>query len=268
MRKLLIIVGGLNMLDNLNGLLDVIKKNSKIIGYNTIEDETREFEPLTDELFCPKCGNVRRCEVIGVTSNSRFYINNSTGYVQFNNRLPYLFKAICLQCESNTLLLLYNGPEEVELAVLHNTYSGCVTPNTPKEVKYYIDQAFRSRSVGAVSAAMAMYRSALEWLLYEQRFTAGMLAQKVNELESGIKKQTAPKWALDIDTAFLTAIKDIGNGAMHTNGGDITKQNNIDKELLELVDIVFTELLDKIYEQPLRSTSNLAKLRAKASSVK
>jgi len=52
-----------------------------------------------------------------------------------------------------------------------------------------------------------------------------------------------------------------------TNGGDITKQNNIDKDSLELVDVIFSELLDKIYEQPLRSSSNLAKLKAIARSV-
>jgi hypothetical protein len=259
------------MLDNLNGLLDAIKnsdsnlttsrtKNGKIIT-------TKKFVSCTDELFCPKCGAARRCDAIPVSFHPQFFISSSSEKIQFEE-LPCLFKATCLQCGSETLLLLYNGPEEVELAVLHNTYSGCVTPNSPKEVKYYIDQAYRSRSVGAVSAAMAMYRSALEWMLYDQGFTSGMLGQKINELQTKIQNQTAPKWAMEIDTDFLKAIKNIGNGAMHTNGGDITKQNNIDKDLLELVDIVFSELLDKIYEQPLRSASNLAKLKAKASAIK
>jgi hypothetical protein len=259
------------MIDSLNGFLNVIKSSKDMLVSTKIENsvkiEKRDFQPCTDELFCPKCGNIRRCDVIQVTWDSKFYINCYLDKVDFGE-LPYLFKATCLQCGSETLLLLYNGPEEVELAVLHNTYSGCVTPNSPKEVKYYIDQAYRSRSVGAVSAAMAMYRSALEWLLYEQGFKSGMLGQKISELEAVIKKHTAPKWAIEIDTAFLTAIKDIGNGAMHTNGGDITKQKNIDKDLLELVDVVFAELLDKIYEQPIRSSSNLAKLKAKASAVK
>ena len=259
------------MIDSLNEFIDVIRNSEDMLkGCITIDDviiQTRRFEPFTDELFCPKCGNVRRCNVVGITREIRFKVGIPLNSVEFG-ALPYLFLATCLQCESETLLLLYNGPEGVELAVLHNTYSGCVTPNSPKEVKYYIDQAFRSRSVGAVSAAMAMYRSALEWLLHDQGFTAGMLGQKITDLETLIKNKTAPKWAMEIDTAFLPPIKDIGNGAMHTNGGDITKQNNIDKELLELVDIIFAELLDKIYEQPLRSKANLAKLKATAGSVK
>jgi len=260
------------MIDNLDGFLDVIKKSmDMLMGSSKTQDgikiEIRYFKPCTGELFCPKCGNIRRCSVTQVTNDSKFCVNCTSGKVNYTE-LPYLFKATCLQCGSETLLLIYNGPKSVELVVLHNTYSGCVTKNSPNEVKYYIDQAYRARSVGAVSAAMAMYRSALEWLLYEQGFTSGMLGQKIIDLETSIKKQTAPKWAIEIDTAFLKAIKDIGNGAMHTNGGDITKQNNIDKDLLELVDIIFAELLDKIYEQPLRSTSNLAKLKAKASAIK
>src|SRR5665648_1223088 len=73
-----------------------------------------------------------------------------------------------------------------------------------------------------------------------------MLNDKINKLEDEINKNTAPKWAININILFLTAIKDIGNGAIHTNGGDITKQENIDKELLEIVNSVITELLDII----------------------
>ncbi|KEZ85562.1 hypothetical protein IO99_13790 [Clostridium sulfidigenes] len=254
------------MIDSLSGFLDVIERSNcfkKERFESNIKITTLGFEECIDELFCPKCGDIRRCVVNRVTHNPEFEINEFTESIVVKS-LPCLFKATCLQCESETLLLIYKGPEEVELAVLHDTYNGCVTPNSPKEVKYYIDQAYRARSVGAVSASMAMYRSALEWLLYDQGFEKGMLGNKIKTLEEKIEKNNEPKWAVELDIGFLKAIKEIGNGSMHTNGGDIEKQNNIDKNLLELVDIVFAELLDKIYEQPLRSSNNLSKLKEKA----
>jgi len=49
----------------------------------------------------------------------------------------------------------------------------------------------------------------------------------------------------------------------HPNNGEIKRQEEIDKRLLNLVDIVFSELLDKIYEQPIRSKKNLEILENK-----
>lgn len=251
------------MIDSLIGFMDEVNKSHT---YSKDGVKFKVFNDGTYEVFCPKCSGIRKFHVKGICGSREYRIGTS-GQLECDY-LPSMFRAICLQCESEALVLLYNGLEGVELAVLHNTYSGCVTPNSPKEVKYYIDQAYRARSVGAISAAMAMYRSALEWLLYEQGYQKGMLGQKINDLEAAIKSKTAPKWAMELGTEFLKAIKDIGNGAIHTNGGDITKQANLDKELVELVDVVFAELLDKIYEQPLRSSANLAKLKAKAAVVK
>lgn len=100
--------------------------------------------------------------------------------------------------------------EELELVVLHDTYGGCGTSNSPYEVKYYIDQAFRAKSVNALSAAMSMYRSALEWLLYEQGYQSGMLGAKISSLEKDIDKGQAPKWAISMHPELLKTIKDIG----------------------------------------------------------
>lgn len=59
-----------------------------------------------------------------------------------------------------------------------------------------------------------------------------------------------------MSTDFLDVIREIRNCAIHTNSGDITKQQKVDKDLMEVVDIVFAELLNKNYEQPLRSKQN------------
>lgn len=70
---------------------------------------------------------------------------------------------------------------------------------------------------------------------------------------------------MEIEPQFLEAIKDIGNSSIHPNDGNIKNQEEIDENLLNLVDIVFSELLDKIYEQPIRSKNNLELLKNKIS---
>ena len=276
------------MVDNLSGFLNAISNNGqkqRIPAFGASQKNgtpqksntpvSIRFPNFNDDLFCPKCGAVRRCQLehLTFTNYSSSYINPELSEcfrlidedvpdsVKFDS-LPAIYESTCLQCTSKTLLIVYQGPTSLELAVLHDTYGGYVTANTPEEVKYYIDQAYRARSVGALSAAMSMYRSALEWVLFQQGFTKGMLGQKISDLENAIKDDNVPKWAKEIDSAFLKAIKDIGNGAIHTNGGDIKQQSEIDKDLIEVVDVVFSELLDKIYEQPVRSSNNLSKLQS------
>lgn len=255
------------MIDDLNGFYKFLRNNTKST-VNTMGKRSTYFENQSfGEIFCPTCGATRRCMVEAIFGCS-YEIKSENQDIIFSKH-PALFNSICLQCGTTALLLIYVGPEEkIQFVILHDCYGGCVTPHTPKEVKYYIDQAYRSRSMGATSAAMSMYRSALEWLLYEQGYQSGMLGQKVNALEAAIKSGTAPKWAMEIDTDFLLAIKEIGNGSIHTNNGNISLQENIDQDSIRLVDIVFSELLDKIYEQPLRSQTNKVKLQSLASLFK
>jgi hypothetical protein len=92
---------------------------------------------------------------------------------------------------------------------LPSTYGGLSTPNTPPPVAYYLDQAHRARSVGALSAAAAMYRAALDQILFEQGFTEGTLGPKIGALE-----KANPRWLANLDPAYLTVIKQIGDGAI------------------------------------------------------
>lgn len=257
------------MVDTLEQFIQVIKKrkNMQVVSSNAFGEMEAKLDKKIDEKFCPYCGAIRKCEIYNCTWNNDFKFTKE-GKVEIARELPYVFKTRCLQCEHEAILVIYKGAEQVEMAVLHDTYGGCVTPNTPNEVKYYIDQAFRARSVGAMSAAMTMYRSALEWIMYDQGYKNGMLGKKIGELQNDMVEGKAPKWAQEINTDFLEAIKEIGNGAIHTNGGDISKQKEIDKELIEIVDIVFAELLDKIYEQPMRSAGNLTRLQEVVSKIK
>jgi hypothetical protein len=145
---------------------------------------------------------------------------------------------------------------------------GLATKFTPPSVAYYLDQGHKSHAIGANSAAIAMYRAALEQLLFEQGFTSGMLNQKIMALEAAITSGTAPAWARDLDTDYLKVVRDLGNGAIHTNGGDISKQDNIDSELIVRVELMFVALLQVVYEIPRNRIVGLAQLRAKAALLK
>lgn len=141
------------------------------------------------------------------------------------------------------------------------------TSNTHKAVAYYLDQAAKSKAGGARSAAAAMFRAALEHLLFDQKFEKGMLNSKIEALEAAIAAGTAPAWARDLDTAELKALKDLGNGSIHTNGGDVTLQAAIDDSVLEYVELVFDHMLDKIYEEPARQRARLASIAKAAAAV-
>lgn len=253
------------MIDTLKQFLETMSEGNNLHVFSGAQYSLPNG--FIDEQFCPYCGSVRKCEVRNIT-HSNFYRYNASAQAYISNSLPYVYQTRCLQCDHKSVLVIYEAAEQVEMAVLHDTYGGCITPNTPDEVKYYVDQASRSRSVGAYSAAMTMYRSALEWVMHDQGYTNGMLGKKIGDLQDDIAKGKAPKWAMEIGIDFLEAIKEIGNGATHTNGGDISKQKEIDKDLMEVVDIVFAELLDKIYEQPSRSNQNLSRLQQVVAQIK
>lgn len=258
------------MIDNVEGMVESIALNSQT--NSCVRDGKTEVKHQVmlshyeDELFCPVCGASRRQAVEKFSDYQWFDIIEPEHKIEFK-QFPIVHIATCLQCRIKTTMVLYEGPERLELAILRNAYGGSVTENTPREVKYYLDQAYRSRMLSALSAAMAMYRSALEWILHDQGYTNGMLGAKISKLETDISNNVAPKWANDMPIELLTAIKNIGNGAMHTNGGDISKQLQIDCDLIELVDIVFAELLDVIYEQPIRRSKNVSKLKNVADKI-
>ena len=49
----------------------------------------------------------------------------------------------------------------------------------------------------------------------------------------------APTWANEIGPEHLQVIKDLGNIATHTNGGDLAKQDALDARLYRKVEVTF-----------------------------
>ncbi len=188
---------------------------------------------------------------------------NRTRAVDVDELTPSLFRLECCECQCEVTALVYRGPEGASLAVLPSTFGGLSTLNTPEGVRFYLDQAHRAQSVGAYSAAVAMYRAALEHLLFEQGFKKRNLAPKISELETAITKadNSTPKWAKDMDTRFLTLIKDLGNAAIHPNHGNVEKQATLHSGLLTSFQATFIELLDVVYEAEERQNKRRAAMQ-------
>lgn len=86
-----------------------------------------------DEQFCPHCGAIRKCELTSITYNSQ-YVYTTENIFTFYNDLPYVYGTRCLQCDHKAISVIYEVEKEIKMAVLHDTYSGCITPNTPSEL--------------------------------------------------------------------------------------------------------------------------------------
>jgi hypothetical protein len=135
-------------------------------------------------------------------------------------------------------------------------------------VAFYLDQAHRAQSVGANSASVAMFRGALEHLLFEQGYQKGMLGEKIKQLSEDISSNTAPKWALELEIEFLKVLRDLGNGSIHPNDGDVKKQAVLDNKLIEQVKAAFQMLLYLIYEVPVKKNELLSSLKITANVLK
>ncbi len=229
---------------------ELLDQLDKFVGLLRLNKEGYTYRNL-GELHCPTCGDIRRMDV------SVKYKPN-----EYKIEPPVLVVMTCVQCDTGFTGLIYDGPEGMSLAVLPSTFGGLTTPHTPVGVAYYLDQAQRSQSVGANSAAVTMFRGALEHLLFDQGFTKGMCGQKLAALEAAIKANTAPKWAYELDGEFLTVMKQLGDGAIHPNDGNIGEQYKLDNALLAHVSHTFQMLLYLIYEMPHQKQKRLDALKA------
>jgi hypothetical protein len=181
-----------------------------------------------------------------------------------DNPSPALFVAFCLECENPMTLVVFRGPQGMQLVALPSTYGGLSTPNTPESVAFYLDQAQKSQAMGALSAAVAMYRAALEHVLHEQGYTEGMLGKRIAAL---MADEQPPEWRGRLDDEYLGVINKLASAAIHANNGDVSQQMVFDAELLRGVRELFIELLDEVYEQPRIRADRLARLKEAAGSI-
>ncbi len=62
------------------------------------------------------------------------------------------------------------GERGALLALFPHVGGGIATPNTPPKVSYFLDQAYKAEGGSAITAAVVMYRAALEQILKNQGF--------------------------------------------------------------------------------------------------
>jgi len=146
------------------------------------------------------------------------------------------------------------------MAVFSGVAGGLSTAHTPVSIAYYLDQAYKAQSASAHTAAIAMYRAAIEHLLFDQVYKMRQLGQKIAALIQAVEDGGGPQWARKLDMEFLQVLKDLGNYSIHSNDGDVSAQSVFDQSLLAQVQATVLELLEIVYEEPLRRAARLKAL--------
>jgi hypothetical protein len=223
------------------------------------------------DLYCPGCGAPRRM-VIWPRSRIQSATGGAGGLNLADTSInaiaaqlaPAVFTLRCVQDDTAFTALVFGGPEGYELAIFPMRRGGLATEHSPDGVAFYLDQAQRAQSTGANSAAVAMYRAALEHLLFEQGYTVRMLGPKLEALTKDIKNSTAKKWALDLNPAYLTVVNKLAAGAIHPGDGDVSTQAAFDREILTQLQVTMSELVQVVYEREHEEKSRLEALEAAA----
>jgi hypothetical protein len=253
------------MLDNISDFTAAVEP---LMG----ENNPLRVAKLNGEMYCPSCQDVRRMEITPISQGQVVkYLWNQNVFGQGLNPAtlnPSTFVLQCLQCETRFSVLLYMGPTGANIAIFPTSVGGLATQNTPKDVAFFLDQAYKAQAGGATTAAVLMYRAALEQLLTDQNYSKKNITDKIKDLEVDIQNGSGPTWVHNIDSEFLRVIKDLANEGIHVNSGDTSTLAALDERLLAELHIVFVDLLDEVYEKPIRKADKLKLLKQAHSQVK
>lgn len=237
-------------LDNIFDLAEVVKD-----AWSDLESPD-----IRGQMYCPSCGDKRRMVVSKQYSHGSAILRAKSGMEVVNDIVPMLMTFSCVQCDSKFSVLVHKESGGVSLAIFPEGRGTLATPHTPNAVVYYLDQVQKCWSIGAFSAAISMYRVALDHLLYGEGFRKGMVGQKVEVLEKAIESGTAPDWARDLNTRYLEVLNKLATYALHPNEGDVTPQLVFDQDLLVAVKATFQELLVRVFELPHQQEDRLTTL--------
>lgn len=257
------------MIESLDGFVGYIKKNR----YYLDTENNHAYYVKDQDIHCLKCKGDRRhtirtiyspidskkiqqSEQIKPTSILSAGSNIPEIKISAESLCPSMFELKCIQCDSFITVLICNFNGNPEILSIPSSIIDVGTPNTKLEVAFYLEQAYKCQMSGANSAAVTMYRAALEMLLFCEGYTNGMLGTKIAELKKQITDGTAPLWAKNSDPEIISLINSLGNFSIHPNDGDIEKQKTFGRELLGSIKILFNKLLDLVYESRLRDDAH------------
>jgi hypothetical protein len=213
-----------------------------------------------DGTFCPSCGATRHMDLEALYWPGEVAVEHTRRFeFEVAANVPSLFELACVQCHSTIVVLLYRGPaDDVGVAAFPRTYGGLSTPKTPPGVAYYLDKARRAQAGGANSAAVAMYRAALEHMLFGHGYTDRMLGRKLEAISAD---PNAPEWYRSLNPAYLEVLGKLGNAAIHPNDGNVERQATLNRALLAVVRQLFVELLEAAYERQDRDAARLSEMQ-------
>ena len=222
----------LNTLENFNNFFAIASRYSEECPYDA-------------ECYCPVCKENRFGKILRLSFERT------------------IFSHICRQCGSETFVIRHNIDGKETLSFVYSTKLGYSSSYVVDSVNYYMGQAFISKTAGAYSSSMAMYRAALECILFDQGFKNGNLFNKIKEFE-----KNRPDWSNELDNEFMDIIRELGNDSVHPNEGDIDIQKKFDEDSLGDVELTLIQLIEKAYVQPAMQKERLNHLRAKVTSVR
>jgi hypothetical protein len=237
----------LNLLSTFDGLVEATADEFQaIIGGKIVNG--------FGQLYCPQCQRYSRVSAFILSDRDPMHTRwqNTAGREESARAalLPSAWVFSCLQCQAVFYAMAFKGLHGPEVVLFSNVAGGLTTPHTSKAVAYYLDQAARADSAGAKSAAVVMFRSALEHVLFESGYTGGMCGAKLGALQNDVEAGKGPRWARELSVDDLSVLNKLGNAAVHPNGGDIGVQSAFDEGLLIAVSVTFSALLDAAYERP------------------
>ncbi len=160
---------------------------------------------------------------------------------------PSLFWYQCEHCQTRFAVILYMGANGPTLAWFPNRGGGFSTLHTPDTVAHFVNEAYKCFSVGARVASVAMFRVALDQILFDAGYKEGMLHAKIEKLEVDKGAGSAPIWVMDLTPEFMHVIKRLGNIAIHPK--EIEKLAVFADEIIAAIQITMEHLLTDIYER-------------------
>jgi len=179
-----------------------------------------------------------------LTSNDSIGITPRKKLPEYSD--PSLVRLDCVNCTNLFYALLYKNQDGPELVIFSVRGGGVSTPNTPVLVRYYLEQAYRAQAASAYSAALTMYRGALEQLLADKGFK-GKLQTKMTELTKKIENGSSPIWAKRLNVAAFMVIKKIADS--HAHPSELAKLQALDAAFMSNVQKAFCSLLKVAYEE-------------------
>jgi Domain of unknown function (DUF4145) len=200
-------------------------------------------EPAFDGTFCSCCGDHRRM-VLRKISWRPSWSPAGDAELFTPDTEPSLFGLRCLQCDHKTRVLVNPSPGgTVEVLLVPERWTAGLPEGIPAVIAYALEQAERAQAAKASSAAVVMYRRALEHLLADQGYRQGSLAQRIRTL---LAADPAPGWLASLDAEYLGLVKELGNAASHGDGG-IAQRHVFDEETMCQVRALFVEILEAVY---------------------